>query len=239
MIQMAVKIIKLGSVVGLFLLTLVCPTSVHAQEPIVLTDDQDEYPLGLNLEILEDPSGELSIEQVSSPQYDGMFTPSQDEVPNYGYTDFAYWVRFRVRNEASSTRQWRLVNNFTNIHYIDFYSSVPGGDALERPAGFERTQTGVLLPFDTRDVRDYRFVFKLPLSLGAERTVYLRFKTGTSMTLDFTLWSSLDVTRQLQQMLLPSDEELRQVGGWTLQGLWNQRKKWAGIIMTCCNTTGR
>ena len=33
------------------------------QEPLRLTDDQGEYPLGLHLEILEDPSGELTIDR--------------------------------------------------------------------------------------------------------------------------------------------------------------------------------
>ena len=39
-------------------------------EPLILTDEQGEYPLGLHMEILEDPSGELTIEEVSSPEFD-------------------------------------------------------------------------------------------------------------------------------------------------------------------------
>ena len=38
--------------------------------PIILTDERWEYPLGLHLEILEDPSSELTIEDVTSPEID-------------------------------------------------------------------------------------------------------------------------------------------------------------------------
>ena len=67
---------------------------------VTLTDEQDETPLGLHLEILEDPSGDLSIKDVTSPELDGRFLPSDTAVPSYGFTDSAYWVRFRVRNDG-------------------------------------------------------------------------------------------------------------------------------------------
>ena len=59
------------------LAALVLPLTVLAQSdgtprpaPVVLTGSQGEYPLGLHLELLEDPIGELTIEEVVSPEYD-------------------------------------------------------------------------------------------------------------------------------------------------------------------------
>ena len=60
-----------------------------ASGPLILTDEQGEYPLGLHLEILDDPGGELTIEEVSSPEFDSQFIPSLVKVPNYGFTDSA------------------------------------------------------------------------------------------------------------------------------------------------------
>ena len=37
---------------------------LKAQQPVILTGNQDEYTLGLHLEILEDPSGQLTIDDV-------------------------------------------------------------------------------------------------------------------------------------------------------------------------------
>ncbi|MCK4701249.1 MAG: hypothetical protein KAT38_12965, partial [Bacteroidales bacterium] len=53
---------------------------------VILNDDQDVYPLGLFLEILEDPSGKLTIEEITSHKFENKFVPSQNEVPNFGHT---------------------------------------------------------------------------------------------------------------------------------------------------------
>jgi hypothetical protein len=71
-----------------------------APQPLVLTDEQGKYPIGLHLSILEDPGGELTIDQVTSPTFDSQFTPSLVAVPNYGYSNSAFWVRFKLDNES-------------------------------------------------------------------------------------------------------------------------------------------
>jgi hypothetical protein len=60
---------------------------------LILNDERSKYPLGLNLELLEDPGEELTIDEVSSPEFDPQFVPSQVDVPNLGYTNNAYWAR--------------------------------------------------------------------------------------------------------------------------------------------------
>ncbi len=107
-------------------------TNPSEPEPLTLTDDQGQYPLGLHLEILEDPSGEITIEQVSSPEFDSQFIPSPVEVPNYGYTDSAYWVRINLDNETSQTNEWLLEVGFANTQYVDLYTPLPDGEWFYR-----------------------------------------------------------------------------------------------------------
>ena len=114
---------------------------------VMLTGEQDETPLGLHLEILEDPSGKLSIEDVTSPELDGRFVPSDTAVPSYGFTDSAYWVRFRVRNDGQQAIDRLLELGFANMHFVDLYQPGPDG------AGYVVKQTGTLRPFDTRATR--------------------------------------------------------------------------------------
>jgi hypothetical protein len=154
-----------------------------APEPILLTDEQGEYPLGLHLEILEDPGGELSIEDVSSPEFDSQFLPSQESVPNHGMTSSAIWVRFRLENQATDTDEWLLEQGFANMHYIDLYSPLPGG------AGYAVKQSGVLRPLTTRDVLHPKIILKLTVPPQSQDTYYLRFQSGASMTLPLTLWT--------------------------------------------------
>jgi hypothetical protein len=50
---------------------------INSAEQLVLTDEQEEYPLGLHLELLEDPGGGLTISDVSSAEFNDQFTPSE------------------------------------------------------------------------------------------------------------------------------------------------------------------
>jgi len=156
-------------------------TNPSEPEPLTLTDEQGQYPLGLHLEILEDPSGELTIDQVSSPELDSQFILSPVEVPNYGYTDSAYWVRINLDNETSQTNEWLLEVGFANTHYVDLYSPSLDGE------GFEVKQSGALRPVNTRDLVYPKIVFSLSIPTQSQQTYYLRFQNGASMTLPLTL----------------------------------------------------
>ena len=152
-------------------------------KPLILTDEQGEYPLGLHLELLEDPSRELTIEEVSSPEFESRFTLSQEAVPNYGFTNSVYWVRLRLDNETHQTDEWLLEVGFANMQYVDLYTPLPDG------GGFEVKQTGSLRPVSTRDVLYPRIVFDLILPSQSQQTYYLCFQSGASMTLGLTLWT--------------------------------------------------
>ncbi len=153
-----------------------------ASQPLVLTDQQGKYSLGSHLEILEDPGNELTIDQVSSPAFDSQFTTSLVAVPNYGYTDSAYWVRVRLDNETSQTNEWLLEHGFANTQYIDLYTPRASG------VGFDVRQSGALRPISSRDVLYPNIVFNLNLPTHNEQTFYLRIKSGASMTIPLTLW---------------------------------------------------
>ena len=151
-------------------------------QPLVLTDEQGQYPLGFHMEILEDPSAELTIEEVSSAAYASRFTPSQVAVPNYGYTDSAYWVRLNIYNQTLQTNYWLLDVGFANMQYVDLYSPLPNG------GGFTLKQSGTLRPLSTRDIFYPRIIFTLAIPNDSEQTIYMRFKNGASMTIPLTLW---------------------------------------------------
>ena len=163
--------------------TLAQVSNPPTPDPVILTDEQDEYPLGLHLGILEDPTGELTIEDVTSPEYAAQFVPSQDEVPNYGFTDSVYWLRLRLDNQTLHTNEWLLEQGFANMHFVDLFTPLPGGD------GFAVKQSGVLRPASTRDIQYPNIVFSLTIPPQSQQTYYLRVQNGASMTLPLTLWT--------------------------------------------------
>ena len=70
-------------------------TFLFTLESVMVTDSKGEYPLGLYLEILEDKEKKWSIQDVTSPEFAGEFVRNKLEIPNFGYTNSAYWVRFK------------------------------------------------------------------------------------------------------------------------------------------------
>ncbi len=172
------------------------PAAQITLNPLVLTDQQEKYPLGLHLELLEDPSRKLTIEQVSSPAFDAKFVPSRVETPNFGLTTSVYWVRLRLENEARYNNVWLLEDGYVNAQYVDLYTPRTDGK------GFEVKQTGFLRPISTREVLYPRIVFSLNLPTQSQQTYYLRFQSEASMTLPLTLWTMGAFFNQSQLELL-------------------------------------
>ncbi len=171
-------------ILRLLLLLLVIgegPRLSLAEPVVILTSAQDEYPLGRVLDYLEDPSGELTIDDVASPAFAARFVRSQVDAPNFGYTASAYWVRIRLRCSIAHDTEWRLELGFANIQHIECYR--PRADQ----SGFEVIRTGAQYPFVTREIPYYRFVFALSLPPAAKQTIYLRFQSEASMTFPLTL----------------------------------------------------
>ena len=175
-------ILAVVAILGLYLPALRHSGDPPPQDILTLTDEQGEYPLGRYMDILEDPDGELTIEEVASPGYEARFVRSQEDIPNYGYTDTVYWLRLRIRNEAHQVNHWLLETVYPNLNYVDLYIPAEGEDIVKK-------ESGALQPFDTRDIPYHHVVFELPLASQDEQAIYLRVASGSSMTLGFTLWS--------------------------------------------------
>jgi len=163
--------------------------NIPSTETVILNDDQDVYPLGLYLEILEDPSCKLTINEITSQEFENRFVPSNNKAPNFGYTNSAYWVRFRIRNEANQTENWRLKLDFADMQNIDFYMQTPDSEE------FIHKITGTYLPFKTRDIPYLKFVFKIHVKYGNEHLIYMRFENGASMTIPLSLSTVDEFTR--------------------------------------------
>jgi signal transduction histidine kinase len=137
--------------------------------------------LGRQIEVLEDPSGKLSIAEVASTAIGQRFRPSKDAIPAFGLTKSAYWVRFVVTNPTREARPWLLELGYPPIDDVRLYVPRASG-------GFEERRTGDKLPFAQREVVYRNFLFSLREPPGA-RTYYLRVHTSGSITLPLHAWT--------------------------------------------------
>jgi hypothetical protein len=173
---------------------------VHAQSQqpplLILKDTQGEYPIGLYMEILEDPTGKLGIEEVSSAAYQDRFIPNDQEVLDRGFTKSALWVRFQVRN-ASSDTNWQLVLDDTRMGFVDVY--LAGADGKE----FTHHQSGRLVPFIQRHYPYNVYGFDIPLRQDQVQEFYVRLKTdNTTFYAPLSLWSASAFFNHYQSQIL-------------------------------------
>ncbi|MGB3191381.1 MAG: 7TM diverse intracellular signaling domain-containing protein [Limnoraphis sp.] len=178
-------------------LFLLCSSSHAAlsDQTIVLTHEQGYYPLGLNVELLEDPTRKLTIEQVSSSEYNRQFTKIQESIPNLGFTKSVYWVRFAVLNATEKNTDWRLKLDQLTLSSIELYSPVTHG---ESSTSFSVKKTGYAFPFSTRDFPNRFFIFKLYLPPQTKQIIYLRLQTTGLMNIPLSLWSVDALMKHLQ-----------------------------------------
>lgn len=135
--------------------------SVYCQT-VVLTDNQEKYPIGRYTETLEDPQHSFTLEQVRGMK----FEKSTRSIINKGFSNSTYWLHFRLRHQAAGEAlPFILELDFPSSFVVDLYAIDKSGKIQkEHIALYETYKT---LPIHTTS-------FRLPLALGEEKEFYLR-----------------------------------------------------------------
>ncbi|MCP4130397.1 MAG: response regulator [bacterium] len=185
-----------AGILSVFLLLL--PAEVLSAPPVELKQGLDWYELGLHLEYLENPGKKLEIEDVSSPGFSGRFISSNSEHLSLGFTNSAYWVRFRLRETEQrklSAERWYLELAYPLLDHVELY--IP-----QKKGTFSVKKTGDVYPFAFREVQHRNFVFELDCNKQQEQTYYLYIKTKSSVQLPLALWTMKSFIRQQQQSFI-------------------------------------
>ena len=162
------------------LLLLCSPQDGHAQEPLRLAQTAaGSIPA---VDFLEDPSGELGIDELTRPPLAGAFRPivDQDEI-NFGYSTSSFWLRVKLAPASDAARHWLLEVGYPSLDRVDLFAPAGGG--------FVRQSAGDLRPFAERPFVHRNLVFPLDLAPGAEHTLYLRVASAGSLTVPLALWT--------------------------------------------------
>lgn len=169
-------------------------TLSHGAGPaaIPLTTDESVRIGSLSpyIQLLEDPSRELGIEDVS--RHDAGFFDGTADATNVGFSSSAWWVRVTLRNELDSPRLLYLRQGYPLIDSLTLYEPTSEG-------GWKSVETGDRLPFSSRPVAVRDFLFPLRLDANAEQTFYLRFVSQGPVDIHLSLWDPTGLTESLNR----------------------------------------
>jgi len=165
------------------LLFIILPFQGWSEEtpPDLTLTEAGKYDLSLFLEVLEDPSGNLTIDDIRSPGYRDSFVSYEGRHPNLGMRNHPVWVRFSVANPGED-RDLYISYNYSLTDYVDYYEIIPGG-RVRRLSGTEGGKS-LETSFPYR-----RIVFDTAIPSGSTREYYLRVLSPRSaITVIMTLW---------------------------------------------------
>jgi two-component system, sensor histidine kinase LadS len=144
-------------------------------------------------ELLRDPEGRYSIEDVTTSSLASRFESSREVHPNLGYLDGVLWVRIHL--ELPDDREpWLIEIGYPLLDHIQLFWQRDDGTWAD-------VATGDRAPFASREVRHHNFLFHVPPG-RLDRTAYFRIRTDGPMVLPMTLW------RQGTLLNHTSDEQL-------------------------------
>lgn len=150
-----------------------------------------KYDLGLHADYLEDRSGDISIQDLISPENSYSWKKNTSETPNFAFSNSVYWLRLTFHSKLPADASFLFEIAFPLQDYIDYYAVGPKGITKE-------VHTGDRRPFSTREI-DYRnFLFPLNISTKNQQTVYIRLDTADGLHEPFPmiLWDSQEFTLQ-------------------------------------------
>jgi two-component system, sensor histidine kinase LadS len=167
------------------LLTTIFSYHSYAAPTVMLNGEQTFYPSNLNIDLLEDKERQWDINQIASLEFSDRFVPNENASINLGYPLTPYWVRVRVKNGTNPDLRWFLeVSGFvTLLDSVILY--LP-----KKEGGYTEKSTGVLLPFDSREIKHHNYLFSLTLNPDEEQTLYLRIDSWGMMIFNVNFWES-------------------------------------------------
>lgn len=154
---------------------------------IEFDENTRSVPLGRAVQVFEDVTGEATIDQVSAPAMAARFHEQGADTLNAGYSRSAFWLKvdLQFRPKSAEVRpDWLLELGYPPMGRVDLYTADDSGRF--RMAW----QTGRMLPFSSRQIKQNNYLFDLNLPANQVKTLYLRLATHGSMQAPLTLWSS-------------------------------------------------
>jgi len=153
--------------------------NASAMTTLQLESEQPEYSLNSQVEYLEDSSGKLDIEAIQQLA-DQAWKQHGPSIPNFGFTDSAYWFRLNI---SSSDSQARLLEvGHPLLDHIDVY-------LFNENRLLQQFNTGDSEPYINRPLRFRTFVMPLTIPANTAVTMYLRVQTSGSLQVPLSLWS--------------------------------------------------
>ncbi|GIZ50002.1 hybrid sensor histidine kinase/response regulator [Noviherbaspirillum aridicola] len=174
------------------LLLWICLCLPAAASGLRVDPDSGEKPVTLTpyWDVLIDPEGKWTVEDVTTPQLDRRFSPSGSDGDTLalGLTRATVWLRITLGNPGVADLDRLLEIAFPQLHSVQLF--------IPDEHGYRMVATGQALPFASRPYNHRNFVFPLRLAGRSHQTFYLRVSSEGSLSIPARLWEPESFARR-------------------------------------------
>ncbi|MCW3108376.1 MAG: hypothetical protein JWQ09_2882 [Segetibacter sp.] len=139
--------------------------AVLTRSQVVVTDPDKIVNLAYTAEYIEDPHGDLTIQDIIQPSHSISFKRIGKQVVGFGLTPSFFWIKSTVFNETNDRLYIKIGSNpLTDIQIFETTGAGLG----------KRYHAGNWQPFNKREVRNIDYLFPLEVQKDSSATVYIR-----------------------------------------------------------------
>lgn len=177
----------LSRLIPLMVLLGVLGLCTHAgAAPFTLQPDSSGRTLNGSIELLEDPSGQLTIADMADPAVQARFVPAEGRA-SVGQSRSQWWVKVQLARAPDAPAQWWLENSGITVYRVSLF--LPDGQG-----GWQERVTSESVPFAEGRDHDYRrMVFRLPPIDEQGLTFYFRSYDPAGNSFPLKVWQLQDL----------------------------------------------
>lgn len=149
---------------------------------VELSNITDHKAIGKEISILEDRLKSITIDDIQTQNTNLRFVPSTEDIPNFGQTNFHYWIKIPFENKSPFPTKRLLEIDYSNIDLVEVYSESNGKFHLT-------DKEGMMFPFSERKIKNRNFVFSVVLDKQSAKTIYIKLYNSGGLTLPLTVWT--------------------------------------------------
>lgn len=185
---------KYSIVVCLLIVVLFTTTTftinAKSSQQLVLDSSTIKTDIYDDLYVLYDDEQTLTIDDVSSPNFENEFIHYDRIIQKTGYHNSIRWLRFEVANNTEHS-DWILEFAFSLIYVIDLYTVDENGITHIQT-------TGSNFPFHNREIKNRYFALNLEVEPQDSQTYYVAVNGGGDLYPPIRIWDETSFLEKTQ-----------------------------------------
>jgi signal transduction histidine kinase len=170
----------------LFILFVIFSNAVFGQDTITYNDPSKIIKIGNKIEILEDKTNQLTLQQVLNSKD---FKKSTQVVPSLAISNSSFWLKMTIANKTENNNL-ALELEYPTTDSVTFVSLQPSG-------GYSEIVTGEFVPVYLRQHRHQNYIFDLNIPSNEVRTYLMRVNASEQLQLPLTVSTIKNISEDL------------------------------------------